>query len=150
MPMPSVRVGTPSVRPPIVMTSEVVSPASIASGEPQVGTLPSTGRYVGRRHRGIEHVTDTTPDHEPEAPEDTRSAFVPPKAAITGGFSKNADLISYIVAGLLIGLFLDWVFGTTPVMIIIWTLLGVAVGYWRLWQSSAELEEQAKERSHGA
>ncbi len=115
-----------------------------------MGTLPSTGRHVGRRHRGIEHVTDTTPDHEPDAPDDSRSTFVPPKAAITGGFSKNADLISYIVAGLLIGLFLDWVLGTTPVMVIIWTLLGVAVGYWRLWQSSAELEEQAKERSHGA
>ena len=95
-------------------------------------------------------MTDTTPDHEPNAPDSARSGFVPPKEAITGGFSKNADLISYIVAGLLIGLFLDWAFGTTPVMIIVWTLLGVAVGYWRLWQASAELEEQAKERSHGA
>lgn len=74
---------------------------------------------------------------------------MPPREAVTGGFSKNADLISYIVAGLLIGLFLDWVLGTTPIMIIVWTLLGVGVGYWRLWQSSAELEEEAKGRSHG-
>jgi len=30
------------------------------------------------------------------------SGFVPPKAAITGGFSGGADFISYIIAGLLI------------------------------------------------
>ena len=78
-----------------------------------------------------------------------RSKYVPPREAVTGGFSKNADFISYIVAGLLLGLLFDWMFGTTPIMIIVWTLLGVAVGYWRLWQSSAELEEEAKGRSHG-
>ncbi len=95
-------------------------------------------------------MTDSTSQHDtppPEGPGKTR--FVPPREAVTGGFSKNADLISYIVAGLLIGLFLDWVLGTTPVMIIVWTLLGVGVGFWRLWQSSAELEEEAKGRSHG-
>lgn len=95
-------------------------------------------------------MTDSTPQHDPQGPEGAaRSRFVPPREAVTGGFSKNADLISYIVAGLLIGLFLDWVLGTTPIMIVVWTLLGVAVGYWRLWQSSAELEEEAKGRSHG-
>ncbi|MGI9529922.1 MAG: AtpZ/AtpI family protein [Acidimicrobiia bacterium] len=78
-----------------------------------------------------------------------RSKYVPARDAVTGGFSKNADLISYIVAGLLLGLLMDWVFGTTPVMVIIWTLLGVGVGFWRLWQSSEELEEQARDRSHG-
>lgn len=87
-----------------------------------------------------------TPQDDEQA---TRSKYVPARDAVTGGFSKNADLISYIVAGLLIGLLLDWLFGTTPVMVIIWTLLGIGVGYWRLWQSSAELEEQAKDRSHG-
>lgn len=77
------------------------------------------------------------------------SKHVPAREAVTGGFSKNADLISYIVAGLLLGLLLDWVFGTTPLMVIIWALFGVGVGYWRLWQQSAELEDQAKDRSHG-
>ena len=95
-------------------------------------------------------MTDATPHPDESSPKpERRSRFVPEREAITGGFSKNADLISYIVAGLLIGLFLDWVFGTTPVMVVIWTLLGVGVGYWRLWQSSAELEEEAKGRSHG-
>jgi F0F1-type ATP synthase assembly protein I len=90
---------------------------------------------------------------EPDIPQDdvqaARSKHVPARDAVTGGFSKNADLISYIVAGLLVGLALDWILGTTPVMVVIWTLLGVGVGYWRLWQSSAELEEEAKDRSHG-
>lgn len=91
----------------------------------------------------------TDPDIPQDDVQDARSKYVPARDAVTGGFSKNADLISYIVAGLLLGLLLDWLLGTTPVMVIIWTLLGVGVGYWRLWQSSEELEAQAKDRSHG-
>lgn len=81
--------------------------------------------------------------------ETTKSTAVPARAAVTGGFSQTADLISYIVAGLLVGLFVDWVLGTAPVMLIVWTLIGVAVGYWRLWQRSAHLDEEGKRRSHG-
>lgn len=69
--------------------------------------------------------------------------------AVTGGFSRNADLISYIVSGLLIGLVLDWMLGTSPIMVITWTLAALAVGYWRLWQRSASLDEEGRERSHG-
>jgi F0F1-type ATP synthase assembly protein I len=72
------------------------------------------------------------------------------REAITGGFSRNADLISYIVAGLLIGLGLDWLLGTSPIMVIIWTPFGLGVGYWRLWQQSEGLVEEGRERSHGA
>jgi len=78
------------------------------------------------------------------------SRFVPPKEAITGGFSDGADLISYIISGLLIGLVLDWVIGTTPVMTIVWSLAGVAVGFYRMWQRSAHLDEEGSRRSHGA
>ena len=90
-----------------------------------------------------------TPDTPKDDVTTSKSKFVPPREAITGGFSKNADLLSYIVSGLLIGLFLDWILGTTPVMVIVWILLGVGVGYYRLWQASAELEEEAKQRGHG-
>ena len=75
--------------------------------------------------------------------------MVPARDVITGGFSKNADLISYVLTGLLIGVLLDWALGTRPVMIIVWTLLAIGIGYWRLWQASAELEDQAKDRGHG-
>ena len=77
------------------------------------------------------------------------SRFVPPKEAITGGFSHGADFISYILAGLLIGLFLDWIIGTTPVMTIVWSLFGVGVGFYRMWQRSEDLEEEGRQRSHG-
>jgi F0F1-type ATP synthase assembly protein I len=78
-----------------------------------------------------------------------QSKLIPARDLITGGFSKNGDLISYVVTGLLIGLLLDWIFGTRPLMIILWTLAGVAVGFYRLWKNSEELEEQGKARSHG-
>ena len=58
-------------------------------------------------------------------PTDTK--MVPARDLITGGFSKNSDLISYIVSGLLLGLFFDWIFGTRPIMIILGTLAGLAV-----------------------
>jgi F0F1-type ATP synthase assembly protein I len=79
----------------------------------------------------------------------TKRHSVPPREAITGGFSGGADFISYVVAGLAIGLFLDWVLGTAPVMTIMWMLAGVAVGFWRMWQRSADLEEEGRKRSHG-
>ncbi len=78
------------------------------------------------------------------------SRFVPPKEAVTGGFSGGADFISYIISGLLIGLLLDWVIGTTPLMTIVWSLAGVAVGFYRMWQRSAHLDEEGSRRSHGA
>jgi F0F1-type ATP synthase assembly protein I len=77
------------------------------------------------------------------------SRFVPPKEAITGGFSGGADFISYIVAGLLIGLFLDWILGTGPIMTILWMLAGVGVGFYRMWQRSEHLDEEGRRRSHG-
>jgi F0F1-type ATP synthase assembly protein I len=82
--------------------------------------------------------------------EAAKRRFVPPKDAITGGFSGGADFISYIIAGLLIGLFLDWALGTTPIMTILWLLAGVGVGFWRMWQRSEHLEQEGRERSHGA
>jgi F0F1-type ATP synthase assembly protein I len=90
---------------------------------------------------------------DPNDPKDdvttTKSTTVPTRDSITGGFSRNADLLSYIVSGLLIGLFLDWVFGISPVMTIVWSLAAMGVGFYRLWQASAELEEAGKKRGHG-
>ena len=74
---------------------------------------------------------------------------VPPKEAITGGFSGGADFFTYILTGLLIGMLLDWWLGWAPIMTIVWSLLGIGVGAWRMWQRSAEIEEQAKGISHG-
>lgn len=71
-------------------------------------------------------------------------------AGVAGGASDGPDLISYIGAGLLLGGLLDWWWGTSPAMIVVWALLGVGVGGWRMWQSSASLEEEGRRIGHGA
>jgi len=81
--------------------------------------------------------------------ETANRGLVPPREAITGGFSGNADLISYVVAGLLIGMFLDWVLGSAPLMLVVWTLAGFGVGFFRLYQRSAYLDEEGRRRGHG-
>jgi F0F1-type ATP synthase assembly protein I len=74
---------------------------------------------------------------------------IPPTEAVTGGLSRGADLFTYILAGILIGLALDWLTGWRPVLTIVWSLIGFGVGAFRLWQHSAVLEEEAERRSHG-
>lgn len=78
------------------------------------------------------------------------SKLVPRREAITGGFSSGVDLISSVVAGLLIGLGLDWWLGTGPVFVVIATLAGFGSGFYKLWRYSATLEEQAEERRRGS
>lgn len=80
---------------------------------------------------------------------DQQSSLVPKRQAITGGLSSGGDLISTVVAGLLLGLGLDWWLNTRPVFIIIGTLAGFGSGFYKLWRHSAVLEEQAKERRRG-
>jgi len=78
-----------------------------------------------------------------------RSGLVPDRHAVVGGFSPSVEFISSIVAGLLLGLLLDWWLGTRPVFIIVFIVAGFASGFYKLWQHSAVLEEQAKERHRG-
>jgi F0F1-type ATP synthase assembly protein I len=92
-------------------------------------------------------------DSDPRTDEDVQSEesrLVPPRDIITGSFSRGADLLSYLVSGVLLGLLFDWIFGTSPIMVILWTLAALGLGYWRLWQSSEVLDEEGKARSHGA
>ncbi len=74
---------------------------------------------------------------------------VPDRGQVTGGFSPSVDLISSVIAGLLIGLALDWWLGTRPVFTIIGVVAGFGSGFFKLWNYSATLEEQAKERIRG-
>jgi ATP synthase protein I len=78
-----------------------------------------------------------------------RSGIVPDRRSVTGGFSSGVDLISSVVAGLLLGLGLDWWLGTEPAFVIAGSLAGFGSGFYKLWQHSAVLEEQAKERQRG-
>jgi F0F1-type ATP synthase assembly protein I len=78
-----------------------------------------------------------------------RSRGIPPRDAITGGFSDGADFFTYILAGLLIGLLLDWWTGWSPVLTIIWSFMGIGVGSWRMWVHSQSIEDDAEGISHG-
>lgn len=79
-----------------------------------------------------------------------RSGLVPDRRLVTGGFSSGFDLISSVVAGLLIGLGLDWWFGTGPLFTILGGIAGFGSGFYKLWRFSEVLEEQAKERRRGS
>jgi len=81
--------------------------------------------------------------------ESRESGLVPDRRSVTGGFGSGVDLISSVVAGLLLGLGLDWWLGTEPVFVIIGVVAGFGSGFFKLWQHSAVLEEQAKERRRG-
>ena len=78
-----------------------------------------------------------------------RSGHIPDRKAVTGSFSPNADFVSSVVAGLLLGIALDWVFGTRPIFIIIFIVAGFVAGFYKLWRHSAVLEEMAEERRRG-
>lgn len=60
--------------------------------------------------------------------------------------SEAMDFISSIVAGLLLGLGLDWWVGSSPVFTIIGIVLGFVAGFFKLWRVSSVLEEDAKRR----
>lgn len=79
-----------------------------------------------------------------------RSGLVPNRGAVTGEFSAGVDLISSVVAGLLLGLGLDWWLGTRPVFVIVGVIAGFVSGFLKLWRYSAVLERQAEERKRGS
>jgi F0F1-type ATP synthase assembly protein I len=78
-----------------------------------------------------------------------RSHLVPDPTAVTGAFSPGVDFISSVIAGLLLGLGLDWWLDTRPVFVIIGVVAGFISGFLKLWRYSALMEEQAKERTRG-
>ena len=62
------------------------------------------------------------------------------------GTSASLDFFSTVVAGLVIGLGVDWLAGSSPVATIIGVVLGFVSGFYKLWKASEVLEEQAAER----
>jgi ATP synthase protein I len=67
-------------------------------------------------------------------------------AAQAAGGSEAMDFISSVIAGLVLGLGLDWWLGTRPIFIVIGIVLGFVSGFYKLWGASAILEQQAEER----
>lgn len=54
-----------------------------------------------------------------------------------------------IAVGLAIGYFLDKLFKTSPVMLIIFTLYGIAAGFWNLFKVSGVLKKKDKNEQNG-
>ena len=67
------------------------------------------------------------------------------KRAVMGEWNAGADLVSNVVGGLLLGLFLDWVFGATPWFVIAGILLGVYAGWRRMQIQAEKIDELAAE-----
>ncbi len=65
------------------------------------------------------------------------------------GTSASLDFVSSVIAGLLIGLGIDWLAGSAPVATIIGVVLGFVAGFYKLWRASEVLEEQAARRRRG-
>ena len=82
----------------------------------------------------------------PEEPERSMTHDLRRAARGISAGSESMDFISSVVAGLLIGIGLDWWLDTRPVFVIIGIVLGFVAGFFKLWAASAVLEEQAKER----
>ena len=67
-------------------------------------------------------------------------------ASIAGSTSPGVDFISSVIAGMLIGLLIDWLAGTSPVFVIIGVIAGFVSGFFKLWATSRSLQEEGEKR----
>jgi hypothetical protein len=63
-----------------------------------------------------------------------------------GGGSPAFDFFSSVVAGLLLGLGIDWLAGTSPWFTVAGIVAGFVSGFTKLWVASRVLVDQAEER----
>ena len=83
-----------------------------------------------------------TGDRPSVTPAESRETKNPIGEASSPGF----DFISSVIAGMLLGLGLDWVFDTTPIMVIIGVIAGFVSGFVKLWAASQAIEDEARRR----
>ncbi len=79
-----------------------------------------------------------------QTPENER--LVTSKSVIGEGASQGFDFFSSVIAGMLLGLGADWVFGTAPIMVIIGVIAGFVSGFAKLWAASKAIEDEARRR----
>ncbi len=70
-------------------------------------------------------------------------------AAGLGQGGQGFDFFSSVVAGLVLGLGIDWLAGTRPWVTILGIVLGFVAGFAKLWAASAILVQQGEERRRG-
>jgi F0F1-type ATP synthase assembly protein I len=85
-----------------------------------------------------------TADDDRQEPESEQ--LVTSKYAIGEGSSQGFDFFSSVLAGMLLGLGLDWILDTAPVMVIIGVIAGFVSGFAKLWAASEAIEDEARRR----
>ena len=74
---------------------------------------------------------------EPEPPKETHYEQA------SQGWRMVIELVAGIVIGFFIGYGLDLLFGTLPIMLVIWTLLGFVAGVRTMMRTAQEVQEKA-------
>ena len=64
------------------------------------------------------------------------------KANHSLGLKISMDLVSSIIAGVLIGLGIDKIFSSKPIFFIIFLLLGIIAGFYNIFKSMQKLNEK--------
>lgn len=67
------------------------------------------------------------------------------KGDMIRGWSASGDLFASIIAGLLIGLGLDYWLGTSPIFVVILIVVASYGGFRKMYAESEKIEEQARE-----
>ena len=66
------------------------------------------------------------------------------KRAMVGDWSTTGDFFGAILAGLLLGLLADKLFGTAPWLVVLGVIAGFGVGFQKMYEFSKRIEEQAE------
>ena len=61
-----------------------------------------------------------------------------------GEWSTSGDFFGAILAGLLLGLLGDSLLDTAPLLVVIGVIAGFGVGFWRMYEFSKRIEDQAE------
>ncbi len=64
-----------------------------------------------------------------------------PRSGYGLGLKISMDLISSIIAGILIGLGIDKIFSTKPIFFLIFLLLGIITGFYNLYKSVKKMND---------
>ncbi len=64
--------------------------------------------------------------------------------------TMGLHIVSAIIAGLVIGYFLDDYFGTKPSLIMIFFFLGILAGFKMVWEDFQKLQRRQEEQQHSS
>lgn len=69
------------------------------------------------------------------------------KQSMASDWAASGDVFGTMLAGLLLGLGADWLFGTDPWFVVVGIILGFYAGFHRMYMESRKVAEHAVARS---